>query len=472
MSNQVDSLAENRCQSLIGPAGCGKTGSIARALKISDGRQLILTHTHAGVRSLRMKFRDLNIPPSKYALETIHGFFLKYAASYPSNSGIDLSTQKNDLWKKIIPAFTDLLDTKFIKQVLQSSYDGVFVDEYQDCTLSQHDAIIKLCEFLPVRVLGDPLQGIFGFNPEDPIVDWRRDVIPNFPQIEELKTPWRWNGKNEKLSKWIAELRKSLLLGKPINLEDSNSVLNWRRLRPNDYLSNKRMSGECIDAVPARNSFVAIQQNPSQAHKFGHDQGGRLQSMEEMECKDLFTYLSKFENTKGSGLVAEVVSFIKQCTVMKDYLHDVDQQLKNKRFNSAKILDSRIRGFVESIYNDNNYSSIAGLIDFTLTEKRNDIFRIELMTEMSKSLKEFCNGSFESVSDAAWEVRTRTRKRGQNIPRMVVSRTLLIKGLEFDNALVLNADKIQNEKLFYVSMTRACYGLTVFSEHPTIEFKL
>ena len=86
MSNQIEDLAENRCQSLIGPAGSGKTESIACALQNSDGRQLVLTHTHAGVRSLRKKFNKFKIPQSKYVLETIHGFFLKYAASYPTNS--------------------------------------------------------------------------------------------------------------------------------------------------------------------------------------------------------------------------------------------------------------------------------------------------------------------------------------------------------------------------------------------------
>jgi hypothetical protein len=35
-----------------------------------------------------------------------------------------------------------------------------------------------LAELLPCRILGDPLQGIFGFN-EDPLVDWN-------PTLKEL----------------------------------------------------------------------------------------------------------------------------------------------------------------------------------------------------------------------------------------------------------------------------------------------
>lgn len=470
MSNQIDSLAENRCQSLIGPAGSGKTESIARALKISEGRQLILTHTHAGVRSLRDKFRTFNIPQSKYTLETIHGFFLKYAISYPTNSALILSDEKNDIWEKIVPAFGKLVDTKYIKQVLQSSYAGVFVDEYQDCTQKQHNIILKISEFLPVRVLGDPLQGIFDFN-TDPTVDWDRDVKPNFPEIDELRTPWRWNGKNGKLGDWLTSLRESLLLNEPIDLASTNGVITWKGLNDKDFKQKISNSNKCLSTVPKDQTFAAIEQIAGRAHIFAHSLGGRLQSMEEMECKALFSTLQIFETKHAAELVYEVVDFIKKCTVMKNYLDDVKKQSKNQKFNFSRIDNSEIREIIKSIFYNHDYSAIANLIDLSLTIKGCEVYRKELMMEMSKSLKEFHNGGFNSVSDAAWEVRSRTRERGQKIPRMIVSRSLLIKGLEFDNALVLNADNIQNRKLFYVSMTRACYRLTAFSECPIVNFK-
>jgi superfamily I DNA/RNA helicase len=65
-----------------------------------------------------------------------------------------------------------------VQQVIGSSYAGLFVDEYQDCTRAQHAIVLMLAELLPCRILGDPLQGIFGFN-EDPLVDWN-------PTLKEL----------------------------------------------------------------------------------------------------------------------------------------------------------------------------------------------------------------------------------------------------------------------------------------------
>ena len=40
---------------LIAPAGCGKTYTIAECLRYTEGLHLILTHTHAGVASLKEK---------------------------------------------------------------------------------------------------------------------------------------------------------------------------------------------------------------------------------------------------------------------------------------------------------------------------------------------------------------------------------------------------------------------------------
>ena len=54
---------------LIAPAGSGKTYTIVECLKRLPGRQLVVTHTHAGVAALREKIRRADIPKSKYELE-------------------------------------------------------------------------------------------------------------------------------------------------------------------------------------------------------------------------------------------------------------------------------------------------------------------------------------------------------------------------------------------------------------------
>ena len=68
-------LAEHRKAVVVAAAGCGKTELIAQAVAIGQaGHQLILTHTHAGVRSLRERMRRLKVPNHAYSLDTIVNF--------------------------------------------------------------------------------------------------------------------------------------------------------------------------------------------------------------------------------------------------------------------------------------------------------------------------------------------------------------------------------------------------------------
>ncbi|MBI4650815.1 hypothetical protein HY745_05930 [Candidatus Desantisbacteria bacterium] len=67
---------------IVAPAGYGKTHAIAECLKHTEGKQLILTHTHAGVASLKEKIQKLSIAYNKYHVETIEGFAQKYVKAF------------------------------------------------------------------------------------------------------------------------------------------------------------------------------------------------------------------------------------------------------------------------------------------------------------------------------------------------------------------------------------------------------
>jgi DNA helicase-2/ATP-dependent DNA helicase PcrA len=69
----------------------------------SDDRQLVLTHTHAGVDSLKKRFKLKNISSSKFAVETIHSFALKFAGSYPKTTGLSTEApQDNREYNQVI----------------------------------------------------------------------------------------------------------------------------------------------------------------------------------------------------------------------------------------------------------------------------------------------------------------------------------------------------------------------------------
>ena len=89
-------------------------------------------------------------------------------------------------------------------------------------------------------------------------------------------------------------------------------------------------------------------------------------------------------------------------------------------------------------------------------------YRSELVSEMRKTLRLAASMPDVRWDDVAWEVRDRARRDGRNLEHRVVSRTLLIKGLEFDHAIVLNADEL-DEKNLYVALTRGSKTLTILT---------
>ena len=174
-------LASASNVAVVLPAGAGKTELIARATRFASetaGRQLILTHTHAGVHALRDRLARLGVAPQSYKLTTIAGWALMWALHYPSVSGLRTTQPNQDEWDAVYDGARQVLANPHLASRVRESYGGGFVDEYQDCTLRQHSLSLALSQLMPLRVLGDPLQGIFGFTGDS--ILWSRDVESSF----------------------------------------------------------------------------------------------------------------------------------------------------------------------------------------------------------------------------------------------------------------------------------------------------
>ena len=62
---EIDKIMQMSSAAIIAPAGHGKTEMIAEIVKYAEGKQLLLTHTNAGVDAIEkrlQKFQKRNIP--------------------------------------------------------------------------------------------------------------------------------------------------------------------------------------------------------------------------------------------------------------------------------------------------------------------------------------------------------------------------------------------------------------------------
>jgi superfamily I DNA/RNA helicase len=137
---------------VIAPAGYGKTHLITRAVQAGVRRQLVLTHTYAGVNAIRRKMQLLRIPPSQYQIDTIASWALRICLNFPKASGWNKEHPAAKDWEKLYTACTAMMDRPFVQHMIKCSYGGMYVDEYQDCSNSQHELIESLAKHLPCRL--------------------------------------------------------------------------------------------------------------------------------------------------------------------------------------------------------------------------------------------------------------------------------------------------------------------------------
>lgn len=460
---------------VIAPAGYGKTHLIALAVRASGGRQLILTHTFAGVNSIKTKMKSLGVPASKYQVDTIASWALRLCLAYPKSSGWGTENPTSKQWSKLYESCLGLLKKKFIRHVVSATYAGVYVDEYQDCSDSQHSLVCALAEFLPCRILGDPLQAIFDFDGGKP-VDWDTSVYPTFGCLGELDTPWRWKkAEAPELGAWLKEARKKIELGQKIDLLGGLPPSVIRVDTDPAYLASKQYSSLC-GQLGHNESVIALHggdpQSKSKTHLLARSMTGRFSSIEEVEGKDLHTFIHKLgaAKTVQAGFLL-VLDFAKKCfTGVSNAL-----TAGTKRGEVAKLSKGTKYPLVLHAANDylNNPSS-SHLKSLFLALKSNpetSAYRRDLLYRLLNVLKLHIDGEGATLLEAASLYQREMRHTGRPLShKKLIGTTLLVKGLEYDHAVVLDADSLDAKHL-YVAMTRGSKSLTIIGTSRYIPAK-
>lgn len=452
-------------------AGCGKTEQIVNATVKSEGRRLLLTHTHAGVDALRRRMRDKGVSTSQYAIDTIAGWCLRYAAAYPGRSGLTVTTPKGDQdWTAVYAGAIALLESGAVSQVLKASYCGVFVDEYQDCGGAQHQVVAALSKVLPVCVFGDPLQAIFDFG-QTP-VDWHSEVFAQFPQLSTLTKPWRWHRHgNAEMANWLETVRPTLEAGRPLDLASRPACVTWEWLPGQDGPRQSKIISTCLKAMKSEGNLAVIA-DPANlngraliAKKLGR-QG--FSNIEPIECKTVYAAAKKLAATSGPQRLIALLTFLEQCmsgVARGEFLKAVASRKVGGRLGRAKFGDLVELGLALDQGADDG--ACLALIEGFAAQPSTFVFRREMLFSMRSALKMTIAGDAVDLSDALWQVQTKIRHAGRHVPFYSVGSTLLVKGLEFANVVVIHSANMNN-KDWYVALTRATHRLTILSPNTVL----
>lgn len=452
---------------IVAPAGCGKTHLITEALQRHRHEKpvLVLTHTNAGVAALRQRLIGLSVPKSDYKLATIDGWAMRLVSTFPERSDYDAGANpRRPNYLKIRRAGWSLLKAGHVTDILKANYSRLLVDEYQDCSLNQHGIVYFAAAHLPTCVLGDPMQAIFGFG-DDGLAEWEGHVCKHFPFKGELNTPWRWrNADNEVLGEWLLETRKILHEEKPIDLSKAPEPVRWVQLF-GDGQNHQRLVGAARCKHKAKGETTLVigdSRSAASRYKIAKNVPGII-TVEPVDLKDLTAFARSLNLTDGHT-VRDTLDFASSVTTNVD-VKTTMARLKTLSAGREKNPASDMEKAAINLEQKPSLANVAKLLSECSRQTECRTFRPAVLRACLRAINTSAASTDVSFEDAAIRVREENRAIGRQLPQSAIGSTLLLKGLEADHVVVLNANELDTRNL-YVAMTRGAKTVTLCS--PTI----
>jgi hypothetical protein len=462
---EIDLLAIDR-GTVTAPAGCGKTHLIAEALTRHTGPKpiLVLTHTNAGVVALRGRLDRAGVPSKAYRLSTIDGWAMRLISMFPQRGAYDpnilkLANARTD-YPNIRVTAANLLKAGHINDVLEASYDRLIVDEYQDCSIRQHAVVAYAAQSLPTCVLGDPMQAIFSFG-SDQLASWDEYVCKYFPIAGELETPWRWiNAGKEDFGRWLLEVRKKLLNSEAIDLTTAPEEVSWVHLDGTEDLARQmRAARTAPPTVDGRVLIIGRSTSPQSQRDMASRTPGAV-TVENVDLRDFVDFAKRFD-------FSAVDAFSKLATFAGDVMTNVGAPDLIARVNSlqkgtARKAPSDAEQAALAFCADPSPKSAAHLLVEINKEGGVRQHRPAVLRACMKALEQ-CDGTEgNTFYDAAVRIREQNRLIGRPLAKRSVGSTLLLKGLEAEVCVILEANELDAKNL-YVAMTRGSAKLVLCS---------
>jgi len=508
----VEEFLSQRKSLLIAPAGYGKTYTIVQCVNKADGKSLILTHTHAGVAALKNALKEQQIDKKYYEIETITSYAQKYAKAYSAEKLPDITD--NNYWVSILEKAENIFKNTHIKDVIKQTYSQLFVDEYQDCTISQHKVILAISECIPTHILGDPLQGIMDFNKEtDPLINFYDDTLKDFTKTTELSVPHRWQkeGNNYTLGEYLVSIREKLidnlengakneidLTDNPSNsfhfIKTSGSAYSYDGINKETNIINKRTNSnytykeliKCIlnnqKSLPDYESLLIISKPPYKKNKSQVEIRADLKSILYYPALYLLEAIDEKSFYNLSNMADEIVAEGLNVNLKKlyDFLvslfnkTDINKWINSTSYNlirKTNVDDKKISNKIEKLINSFNSLKqpllFGRIIEYFYYNLKLKCIRTEFIHCVLNAIKMTEDGG--SIYKTMVDQRNKFRRVSRKIDGKCLGTVALTKGLEFDTVVILDAEGFKNPKELYVAMTRACKNLIVFSQNSKLQ---
>jgi DNA helicase-2/ATP-dependent DNA helicase PcrA len=477
---EIDKFLSEFRSMICAPAGYGKTHTIISSVILNSSTLpiLVLTHTNAGVAAIREKAKTNKIDMHRLVVSTICGYaqmlvdyFVKNNFSLPQQNDASL------YYKAIITEACKVSFSAPVQLFLSKSYSHIIVDEFQDCSLEQFKLIETIGKMIPIHILGDYLQSIYGFN-NDTIVDMNGTECEIYRRnIQTLETPWRWiNASSKELGEELHSIRQRLENELSIDLSKLIYVKYFPYNEGDKYVNNspykRAMSHICnyngkekIVLITPHDNILGYRNKIIKSYH-------SLILLEAVDAKDFYTVAHDLDEMTASTALKTIVKIFRQYakkTVIDRYIN-INGEIKKCRKAEYIQINKKLSEAVEQMTTQYNYLNIIKFIETLERLPDMRIFRCQIIYDAKLALKEAaCNKTL--IETAMIKIHNTRRRVGRQIRSKSVGTALLTKGLEFDHVVILDAHLFTDKKFFYVALTRGCKSVTIISEKKILKFK-
>jgi len=455
------------------PAGAGKTHLLAATVRhlVADGHSvLVLTHTNAGVQAVRRRLKRFGVTAG-VRVATLTSFAFLLARAYSSIGQLKVPCVPN--WNNsaaYVAAARRIAAASNIRDILAASYTHLLVDEYQDCSESQHEFVTALADAISkTGVLGDPMQAIFSFG--EPLVTWEATQA-RFPDHPTDSKPWRWTKHNQTLGQWLFDLRSELTVGKQ---------LTFSRLAPGLGISFRSAAGNYLAVKqaalwhrwPSEESVVVLTAWKQGARRIGADLDGTFTVMEELAGEFMTGKLAKLAMLAPAQYASWLLELTKDCLCGNGKLNDAVKKALGQGRTVGHVgrpgLEPALAG-LDAVVANPCYATMADAMDVITRSPSLRLHSREAWRDIQLALRGAAAAGDDPqiLTEELARARDRVRRVGRHEGSRVVSRTLLVKGLEYDHVVIANVEQLTDVNNLYVALTRARRSITVIGITDTI----
>jgi len=466
---------------VVMPAGAGKTHLLSAAAKSvvdRSGRVLVLTHTNAGADAVKTRLRTFGLL-SDVAVLTLSAFAFRLACAYPELGQIKTPRVMDPAQSTAyVEAAIRIASSRHIGAVLAASYTHLLVDEYQDCNEMQHALILAIRSAVPATgVLGDPLQAIFGFN--ERLADWDA-VLTQFPLHSSDPQPHRWNGHNEALGDWLLRIRPRMVAG---------HVVDWGHITLPAGVTFREVGRDprgvrqaARVSYPADETVLIIASRSHAARTIAADLGGSYTVMEEVAGKFMAARLTALGQAHPDAYAHWLFQLTKDCLCGHGIL---DPKPLGQRYAQGRTGANLLKGgagkragaeeaiaALDAVVLDPTLSAVAAAMDRILTSSKLRLHSHEAWYDIQRAIRGAAStGTTEALLEELAKARDALRYGGRRARNRVISRTLLVKGLEYDHVIIADVNEHPEINDLYVALSRARKSIVILGSSGTLTLR-